>query len=101
MLVSIIVAAKNAEKTIFKCVSSLLAVDYPEKEIIVVDDGSKDSSGIILEKFKNQKIKIIKTEGIGPSAARNMAIGKSSGDYIAFTDSDCIVDKDFITELLK
>jgi len=99
-LVSIIVPAKNEEKNILKCVESLLDINYENKEIIIVNDGSTDRTAKILVSFA-EKIKIINTKGIGPSKARNMAIENAKGQYIAFTDADCIVDRNWIDELLK
>lgn len=99
-LVSIIVPARNEEKNIEKCVNSLLSLNYQNVEIIIVNDGSTDRTGGILGGF-NGRIKVIEAKGEGPSKARNLAISLSAGDYLAFTDADCAVDRFWIDELLK
>ena len=97
-LVSIIIPVKNEERTIEKCLHSLQALNYPNYEIIVVNDGSTDSTGELLKKFP--AVKVITTEGIGPAAARNLAIESSAGEYLAFTDGDCIIHPEWLNELL-
>ena len=97
-LVSIIIPVKNEEHTIEKCLHSLHALNYPHYEIIVVNDGSTDSTGEILKKIGT--ITVITTEGKGPSVARNLAIAKSHGEYLAFTDGDCVIDPEWLHELL-
>lgn len=90
---SVVIPAYNAEKTIEECLNSVVAEcnsineDY---EIIVVDDGSTDSTYNLLKNYskKNQNLIIIKQENKGVSAARNAGIKKSSGEFIAFNDSD-------------
>ena len=98
-LISIVIAARNAEKTISKCLMSLEKLNYPAFEVIVVDDGSTDRTASITAGF--QGIKLLHTDGIGPSAARNMAVKEARGEFIAFTDADCIVDIAWLTELMK
>ncbi len=98
--IAVIVAARDAQATIRKCLDSLLALDYPVYEVIVVDDGSKDNTPGILEEYKD-KIKVITLRGNGPSAARNAASRQTQAEYLAFTDSDCIADRQWLKELLK
>ncbi|MBL7196622.1 MAG: glycosyltransferase [Candidatus Omnitrophica bacterium] len=98
--VSIIVPVYNAEKTIRKCIESLLNIDYMQYDILIIDDESTDKTKEILSEYKN-RIHIIESQHSGPSRCRNIAAKDAKGDFIAFTDSDCIVDKDWITELLK
>ena len=101
-LVSIIIAAKNSEKTIEKSVQSVLNLQYKNFELILANDGSSDSTGMLMNKYAvNKNVIVITTEGAGPSEARNAAVRKAAGDYIAFTDGDCIVDRFWIDELLK
>jgi len=99
--VSIIIPARNAEKTIKKCLDSVLNLDYKNYEVIVIDDGSEDRTPEILENYKD-KIKIIKNiKALGPSQSRNMAVKEAKGEYLAFTDADCFVDKSWLTELIS
>lgn len=99
--VSIIVAVKDSQDTIKKCVDSLLALDFHSKEVIVVDDGSRESTGEILAGYAGQIIKVITNEyTIGPSESRNKGVGAARGEFVAFTDGDCIVDKGWLNELL-
>ena len=98
-LVSIIIPAKNAESTIRKCLNSILRVNYPSYELIIIDDGSTDDTPKILSEYKD--IKTITTSGIGPSKARNIAAKEAKGEFIAFTDADCAVDVNWLNELLS
>lgn len=98
-LVSIIIPVKNAESTIRKCLNSILRLDYPSYEIIVIDDGSTDTTPKILSEYKN--IKTVTTGGIGPSRARNMAVKEAKGEFIAFTDADCVINVNWLNELLS
>jgi glycosyltransferase involved in cell wall biosynthesis len=100
-LVSIIVATKDNARTIEKCISSLLSVECDSAEIIVVNDGSADSTKELLLKFI-QRVRIIEnSSSLGPSQARNMAVHEAKGEYVAFTDADCITDRYWAKELLR
>lgn len=98
-LISIIIAVKNEEKTIQKCIDSLLSLSYPNYEIIVVDNNSDDKTLELLKQYK-EKIKILENKTPGPSACRNMAIKIAKGEYIAFTDGDCVVSSNWLAELM-
>jgi len=98
-LVSIIIPARNAQSTMRKCLDSVFNLNYPNYEIIVINDGSTDNTAKILSGYNN--IKVLITAGEGPSKARNTALKEARGEFIAFTDSDCIVDAEWLTELLK
>ncbi len=98
--IEIIIPVKNAENTISSCLDSLLKLDYPHRIITVIDDGSTDNTLSILHSYK-PNINVITTNGVGPSKARNMAVALSKAEMIAFTDADCIVDQDWLDELLK
>lgn len=97
-LITIIVPVKNEEKTIGKCLHSLKSLNYPNYEIIVVNDGSTDGTEEILKQFSG--ITVLTTNGVGPSMARNLAIEKATGKYLAFTDGDCLIDKEWLNQLL-
>jgi len=98
--IAVIIPAKDASRTIKKCLESVLNLDYPDYEVIVVDDGSSDITPRLLSQYKD-KLKIITTQGIGPSAARNLAANQTQADYLAFTDSDCLVDSQWLRELYR
>ena len=100
--VSIVVPVYNGQDTIDSCVKSLLETDYPQDqfEIIVVNNNSNDKTLEILEAYKKD-ISIIHENRRGPSAARNAGILNARGKYIAFTDADCIVDKQWLANIIK
>ena len=92
---SVIIPIYNAENTIRRCLDSLLTKRRRDVEIILVDDGSKDSSGQICKEYANayESIKYIYQENRGVSSARNKGIRVSSGEFILFVDSDDFVDE--------
>ncbi|WIF08128.1 glycosyltransferase family 2 protein [Serratia sp. B1] len=104
MKISAIVPAFNTEKYIGECVRSLLQNDHEKIEIILINDGSTDKTGTILDSFDVPCIKVIHTENQGQSAARNTGLAAASGDYVIFVDSDDkLADNalDRLTDILK
>lgn len=99
--VSIIVPVYNAEKTIKRCIESLINQTYTNIEIILVNDGSKDNSLEICKQFEQEKITIIDKKNEGVSITRNTGISNANGDYIAFVDSDDYVKENYISEMVK
>lgn len=95
--VSVIVPVYNVEKYLRKCVESIKNQTYQNLEIILVDDGSTDFSGLLCNELSetDNRIKVIHKENGGLSDARNVGMDASSGDYIGFVDSDDYVDEDF------
>ena len=89
-LISIIVPVWNVESFLPKCLNSLLGQTYDNLEILLVDDGSTDSSGLICDAFarKDRRIKVIHQENAGVSAARNRALAVATGEYLGFVDPD-------------
>jgi glycosyltransferase involved in cell wall biosynthesis len=85
--VSTVIPAYNAERTIAQTLESVLAQDWPNHEVVVVNDGSTDRTAAILGKFRGQ-IRIIDCPNQGAAPARNTGVARSSGKYIAFLDSD-------------
>lgn len=102
-LVSVIVAAYNAEKYIGDLLDSLHNQDYSNIEIIVVNDGSTDFTLDVIEKKKrvDSRIKVITQANAGVSAARNVGFENSCGDYVIFIDADDLVERSMITVLVK
>jgi glycosyltransferase involved in cell wall biosynthesis len=98
-LISIIVPAFNAEKTIKSCIESILQQEFEEEfELIVVDDGSKDNTATIAKSFK--EVKILQQKNSGPAVARNNGAKQARGEIIVFTDSDCIAAQDWLREMI-
>jgi GT2 family glycosyltransferase len=95
--VSVIVCAYNAERTMDRCLASLEKLNYPNYEVIVVNDGSTDATREICE--RHDFIQLINQENQGLSAARNVGLRASTGEIIAYTDSDCMADPDWLTYL--
>ena len=87
-LVSIIMPAYNAEKTIVESIESVLRQTYRNWELIVVNDGSKDSTSEVVLAINDERVRLIEQENGGVANARNNGINNSTGEYIAFLDSD-------------
>lgn len=99
-MISIIIPAYNAEATLGRCLDTILAQTYPDFEALVVDDGSGDNAFEILKSYaeKDSRIKAIHKENGGVSSARNLALSKAKGEYIAFCDSDDEVKPDWLKD---
>ena len=94
MKVSIIVPVYNSERYINRCVDSLIAQTLSDIEILLVDDGSSDSSSSICDEYANKdnRIKVFHQKNAGAGAARNTGLEQAQGEYIGFVDSDDYVD---------
>lgn len=102
-LISVVVPIYKVEKYLNDCVQSLLRQTYKNLEIILVDDGSPDNCGTMVDEYAEKHDNIIavhKTNG-GLSSARNEGLKHARGEYIAFVDSDDIVDQLYIEKLLE
>ena len=102
-LVSVIIPAYNIEDYIGRCLDSVLSQTYKNLEIIVIDDGSSDRTGEILDDYekKNHRMKVIHKENGGVSSARNIGIDRANGDYIGFVDGDDRVNPKLFETLVK
>lgn len=100
--VSVIIPAYNVEKYIEKCIDSVINQTYKNLEILVIDDGSKDETGKILDKIKSrdQRIRVVHKKNGGVSSARNTGLDIATGDYIAFLDADDYWAEDFVQHML-
>lgn len=89
-LVSIIVPVYNSEKTLERCINSILNQTYKEFELILLNDGSTDASGEICDNYarKDQRIRVVQKENTGVSDTRNQGIAMAKGEYLQFLDSD-------------
>ena len=95
-LVSILIAAYNAQEWIGYTLQSAVAQTWSRKEIIVVDDGSTDETGDIARQFVPQGVRVIARPNGGLSSALNLAYKHSQGDYIQFLDADDLLAPDKI-----
>src|SRR5690606_12518940 len=102
-LVSIIIPVYNVELYLRECLDSVCRQTFRNLEIILINDGSPDHSGEICEEYSSQdeRIKVIHKKNGGLSDARNAGLNIATGDYIAFIDSDDVIDQDFIQILLE
>jgi GT2 family glycosyltransferase len=96
--VSVVVCTYNGGRTLEQCLRSLQRIDYPANEVIVVDDGSTDDTREILARFPD--VRSIHQANRGLSVARNVGLRAATGDVVAYTDSDCFVDPDWLTHLV-
>jgi len=98
-MISVVVCAYNADSTMEGCLASFQHVEYPNFEVIVVDDGSTDKTGEIADRYAARFpfIHVIHQPNLGLSAARNVGMHASKGEIIAYTDSDCYVDPHWLT----
>ncbi|HKX08840.1 MAG TPA: glycosyltransferase [Stellaceae bacterium] len=97
--VSVVVCSYNAERTMEACLASLEHLNYPDYEVIVVNDGSTDHTLEIAERFPYARI--ISQPNKGLSVARNVGAEAATGEIVAYTDSDCVADPDWLTYLVS
>lgn len=103
MILSIIIPIFNTEKTLKRCLDSILSQSFSDYEILLVDDGSNDNSGKIADEYamKDDKIKVFHKTNGGLSDARNYALNKVQGEYITFIDSDDEIAPDTLSTLMQ
>ena len=103
MKISVIVPVYNSENYIIRCIDSIISQSYKNWELILIDDGSTDSSYqlIINKSLEDERIKVIHQENSGPGIARNTGIDAATGDYIVFVDSDDFIDTNYLRKLAK
>src|SRR6266513_6470560 len=97
-LVSILIPAYNAERWIADTIRSALAQTWPRKEIIIVDDGSRDQTRRVARQFASGDVSVIAQENQGAAAARNNAFELCQGDYIQWLDADDLLSPDKIAK---
>jgi glycosyltransferase involved in cell wall biosynthesis len=100
-MISIIIPVYNVEQYLAQCLDSIISQTYTDFEVILVDDGSFDSSPEICDTYvkTDSRVKVIHQKNTGVSAARNIGISVASGEWIAFIDSDDFVEPDYIEYL--
>ena len=101
--VSVIVAVYNAEKTLVRCLDSLVGQELKDIEIILVDDGSQDASGAICDRYasSDSRIKVVHKENEGVAATKQKGLDQATGEYFVFLDSDDYVDKTIYRKLFE
>ena len=99
--ISVVVPIYNAEKYMHRCISSILNQTLKDIEIILINDGSSDNSGQIIDEYAKQdnRIKVIHQQNSGPSIARNKGMSIAKGKYIGFVDSDDYIEPNMYEEL--
>ncbi|MEM9400096.1 MAG: glycosyltransferase [Verrucomicrobiota bacterium] len=97
--VSVVVCSYNGATTLRQCLASLSKMTYPDYEVILVDDGSKDNTQEIVKDFPT--IVTVMQENQGLSVARNVGYHQATGEIIAYTDSDCMAEKDWLYHLVR
>ena len=97
--VSVVVCAYNAADTFEDNLTSLDNLTYPDYEVIVVNDGSRDATGDIAR--RHSRVRLIEVPNAGLSAARNVGLAEATGEIVAYTDSDTRVDPDWLTFLIQ
>lgn len=101
--ISVIVPVYNVEQYLSRCIDSILAQTFIDFELLLIDDGSKDNSGNICDKYaeKDHRIRVFHKENGGVSSARNIGIDNARGEWIYFSDSDDYVHRDIFYKLIE
>ena len=102
-LLSVIVPCYNVEKYVDKCISSIVNQNYPNIEIILIDDGSTDSTGVLCDAWqgRDSRIRVIHKQNEGSSYARKTGVENATAEYITFVDSDDWIDKNMYINMLN
>lgn len=102
-MISVIVPVYNVERYLGKCVDSILAQTHRNLELILVDDGSKDSSGALCDAYaaKDERVHVIHQANAGQAAARNTGIDQAHGEYVGFVDADDWIEPDMYQSMLN
>lgn len=100
--ISIIVPVYNAEDYIGRCIDSIIAQDYSNWEMILINDGSSDFSGHICDRYSlfDKRIKVLHKLNGGVSSARNAGLGTATGDWISFVDADDYIKSTFLSSFI-
>jgi glycosyltransferase involved in cell wall biosynthesis len=98
--VSVVVPARNCERTIGDCLASILRGDYPDdrREVLVVDNASTDRTAEVIHGYPVRRLQELRR---GPAAARNRGVAESRGEIVAFLDADCVATTGWLRELVR
>ena len=99
--ISIIMPVYNKEKYVRHAIDSVIAQTFIDWELVIIDDGSTDSSFEICRQYKDARIHLIRVENGGVSRARNLGLEKAQGEYVTFIDSDDWIAEDYLESLYK
>ena len=101
--ISIVVPVYNVEEYLEECIESIIKQSYPNIQIILVDDGSTDSSGLICDKYaqNDSRIEVIHQNNAGVVEARKAGLKRTIGEYVGFVDGDDYIDENMYERLLE
>jgi len=97
--VSVVMCIRNVEISIVACIKSILEQTFENLEIVIIDDFSTDSTKQIIQKFNDRRIRYFRNlEWLGISKSRNIGVHQANGDFIFFTDGDCVVSRNWVEQ---
>ncbi len=101
--ISVIVPVYNVEKYLHRCIDSILAQTFTDFELLLIDDGSKDNSGVICDEYaaRDSRVRVFHKENGGVSSARNLGLDNAQCEWITFVDSDDWVKKTYLSNLIS
>lgn len=101
--ISVIVPVYNVEKYLSRCIDSILAQTFKDFELLLIDDGSKDSSGKICDEYakKDKHIRVFHKENGGVSSARNLGLDLAVGEWVSFVDADDKIEEKYLSDLIE
>ena len=101
--ISVIVPVYNTEMYLHRCIDSILSQTFTDFELLLIDDGSKDSSGTICDEYaaKDSRVRVFHKENGGVSSARNLGLDNAKGDWITFVDADDYMFPDMLVTMLS